>query len=301
MYAGNSKRGGVNAVLGNAIQEVSMLMRGECDAMMYAQSAEDAKEHFERLLELAQILLKVDFNDFTFNRNRGIIIALDASQRLAYGLCAKYGIDLPPGTEPQEAWEALKEATGKGASDFYAESGNEGADKIRFNTASRKTFTKALGIAKALQKVKDQWRVTGMNRGQLKDWHPNAKLHVTDGGSTIALDKGDIVSLCKNPNDSLKGSQLLQFAVKNGGKKLDSYAGNHEFYIRNGFEPVSWCKWDDAYAPKGWKESGAKPEHIIFYKYTGKKSEYDTAEKFFESVPASRDYDTAYEERDKQL
>ncbi len=286
---------------GNAVQEIALLMRSECDSIIYAGSVAAAQEHFERLLELAQILLKVDFNDFTFEQKQGIIIALDASSRLAFGLCKKYGIDLPPDAEPMDAWEALKEETGKGAADFYAESGNAGADKIRFNTANRKSFTKALGIAKALQKVKDQWRVTGMNRGQLKDWHPNAKLHVTDGGSTIALDNGDIVSLCKNPNDELKGSQLLQFAVKNGGTKLDSYAGNHAFYIRNGFEPVSWCKWKEEFAPDGWKESGENPEHIIFYKYTGKKSEYDTAEKFFESVPACKDYDTAYEERDKQL
>ena len=33
----------------------------------------------------------------------------DANNRLPYGLCKKYGIEVPPGTTPHEAWELLKE------------------------------------------------------------------------------------------------------------------------------------------------------------------------------------------------
>ena len=46
---------------------------------------------------------------------------MDASARLAFGLCKKYGIDLPKGASPREAWEALKEKTGKTEGDLIGE------------------------------------------------------------------------------------------------------------------------------------------------------------------------------------
>jgi hypothetical protein len=48
-------------------------------------------------------------------------INYDASARLAYGLCKKYGIDTK-GMSPKEAWEALKEKTGKEQEEFFSES-----------------------------------------------------------------------------------------------------------------------------------------------------------------------------------
>ena len=57
------------------------------------------------------------------NGNRsGIIIditRLDADNRLAFGLCKEYGIELPKGAEPKDAWEALKNKTGKSPKWFY--------------------------------------------------------------------------------------------------------------------------------------------------------------------------------------
>ena len=230
----------------------------------------------------------------------------DAAQRLAYGLCKKYGIDTT-GMNPKEAWEALSKKTGKGVKDFYGQSGDPGADKVKFNTASVKTFTKNLDLAKKSQNPRNAWRVSGMSREDLREWHPNAKLHVTDGGSTIAIDNGDIVGVCKNAGDSLSGKRLLEYAVKNGGNKLDSYDGNHEFYtLKCGFEPVSWCEWDDAYTDEakkqGWDEKLDRKESIVFYKYVGvgKVKNLDLDE-FKESVPASKSYDDAKDARDKSM
>ena len=90
-------------------------------------------------------------------------------------------------------------------------------------------------------------------------------------------------------------------AVKAGGNKLDSYEGNHAFYIRQGFEPVSWCKWDSNYAPEGWDAKRDAPEDIIFYKYTGKVSKYKTADDFKKSVVASDNYDKAQKVRDDSI
>lgn len=166
-------------------------------------------------------------------------------------------------------------------------------------------FSKDVQTAKselAKTKPEDAWRVTAHSQKELDDWYPNASMHTTDGGSTVAVtDSGDIISVCKNPNDNMHGKDILAMAVKNGGKKLDSYEGNHGFYVKCGFEPVSWCEWDDNFKPDDWDESRDKRENIIFYKYTGKTSQYPTAKDFFAAVPASKDYDTAQAERDKQV
>lgn len=88
-------------------------------------------------------------------------------------------------------------------------------------------------------------------------------------------------------------------AVANGGKKLDSYEGNHSFYMRNGFEPISWCKWDDEFAPPDWKQDYEK-EDIIFYRYTGKPTTESLAD-FKKRVAASADYSEAAKLRDNSL
>lgn len=235
----------------------------------------------------------------------------DASQRLAFGLCKKYGIELPKGSTPQDAWEALKEKTGKTASDFYSQSGSAGSDKVRFNTAgSKKTFTKKLAAAKKAQKPENAWRVSGMSAQEMSEWHPNAKMHVTDGGSTVAIDDGDIVAVCVGPGDGkggmLTGHEILAYAVKNGGTKLDSYSGNHAFYARNGFEAVSRCKWDPAYEDgareQGWDPNRDDREDIIFYRYVGEgKVKNKTMEDVEKNIPYSADYDEAYSARDREV
>lgn len=91
-------------------------------------------------------------------------------------------------------------------------------------------------------------------------------------------------------------------AVQNGGNKLDSYSGNHGFYVKCGFEPISWCEWNDEYAPDDWDESIAKREPVIFYKYVGKgKVKYTNLSDFLSEVRPSEDYDTACEVRNNNM
>lgn len=157
----------------------------------------------------------------------------------------------------------------------------------------------------AEQKVnpKDAWRVSTPPLEKFQNEHPGACCHITRGGSTIAVAKdGDIVGVCKNPDDTeTRGKDLIKMAVEAGGTKLDSYEGNHGFYIKCGFEPVSWCKWDGEYAPPGWKSDRDEPEDIIFYKYTGGRSTYETPDAFKEAVEASKDYGAAQAARDKEV
>ena len=95
------------------------------------------------------------------------------------------------------------------------------------------TFVNALAEAKATVDPKDAWRVSSPDSVVFDEEHPNAKKYTTPGGSTVAITPdGDIVALCRNENDSLHGWQLIKFAAKNGGIKLDSFSGNHDFYAR---------------------------------------------------------------------
>lgn len=48
-------------------------------------------------------------------------IAFDADNGLPFGLCKEYGIDLPKDATSRDAWEALKQKTGKSPEDFYKE------------------------------------------------------------------------------------------------------------------------------------------------------------------------------------
>lgn len=196
--------------------------------------------------------------------------------------------------------EEYMQLTGK---NFEGKAFTNGAnrDKI-FNNAEVDDFVTAVQAAKNAQKPNNAWRVTAMSKEEFKAEHPNAICHITQAGGVAAVTTdGDIVSVCAMPGDTVKGKSLLAKAVAAGGNKLDSYEGNHSFYIKCGFEPVSWCKWDGEYAPEGWTLGRDKPEDIIFYKYTGGRSKYIIPEDFKNAVAASPDYNKAQKLRDDSI
>lgn len=74
-------------------------------------------------------------------------------------------------------------------------------------------------------------------------------ISLNKGGSIVVVKpNGDIVAVCKNDNDTVSGSSMIQQAVANGRKKSDSYVGNHKFYCKNGFEPICWYEFNEEYA-----------------------------------------------------
>lgn len=93
----------------------------------------------------------------------------------------------------------------------------------------------------------------------------------------------------------------------NRSAQSEAYAMAYEcFMMYPEYQPVSWTKWDDAYAPEGWKESGAEPEDIIFFKYTGKKSrltdrQYYREMKKFYAQNQPLDYGEASKKRDEDI
>lgn len=94
----------------------------------------------------------------------------------------------------------------------------------------------------------------------------------------------------------MSGHELLEEAVKAGGKKLDSFDGNFAFYLRNGFEPVSWTAFDERYAPKGWVKDKYDSEPVIFFKYTGKK--YGKQSKDFWEIKKAQFYKKSKDEQE---
>lgn len=199
-----------------------------------------------------------------------------------------------------------------------------------FGGATTKHFASAVSKAKTAVAAKTPeiaWRVTAHTQQELDEEYPGAKLHVTDGGSTVAVTAdGDVISVCKKPGDKTNGKELMNLAVANGGTKLDSYSGNHGFYVKCGFEAVSWCEWDDGGADEGWinkewlKVNGLNPnistaelsaipnsalkvprEPVVFYKYTGNTSQSQKVGDILNLIPASQDYDAARASRDELL
>ena len=200
--------------------------------------------------------------------------------------------------------------------------------EIGYKETDVSNFTKTVVNSKSTIAEDTRWRVTAYSEGEFNEYHPNAKCIVTKRGSTIAIDKdnGDIVSVSRSSQDYVTGKQLLQEAVKNGGTKLDSYDGNDMFYKKCGFEPVSWCKWSDAFAPSDWisangytqekwdamvKDGTSKTanlkvtrrEDIVFYKYTGKTSKESLRDfkKRVKGYDGPDGYDRAYADRDNSM
>lgn len=176
---------------------------------------------------------------------------------------------------------------------------HKNSNGVEFTTPKPKEFLSKLKQAKKSQPDNIAWRVDDYSH--TPEDYGKDKLYQTDGGSVVAVTPdGDIISVCGKRGDSVRGSELLKMAVENGGKKLDAFSGLYGFYRKNGFEPVSWCKFDKQYAPPGWKES-YEEEPVIFWKYTGRTTKYEKYEDFTEAVPANKDYDSAQAARDKSI
>jgi hypothetical protein len=179
-------------------------------------------------------------------------------------------------------------------------------EKLTFNKPKSltecHTFKNSLIEAKVSCDKKIAWRVdTTHKAGDYK----SDLICISKNGSVAAVTTdGDIISVCTNQKVYQKGlgSQLIQDAVKNGGKKLDSFDGNFEFYVHNGFEPISWCYFEKEHAPDGWNEYRDKKEPVIFFKYVGigNVKNTDLADFYYYNKPA-KGYDEAKEQREKEM
>lgn len=182
----------------------------------------------------------------------------------------------------------------------YKTKDSEGNEIVtHFKKDTPDNFKKVLDEAKMSNPAHIRWRVDNTSHS-VADYKKD-KLFTTKKGSSVAITPdGDIISVCSNRKNKDSGRALMEYAVKNGGKKLDSYDGNYGFYTKMGFEPVSWIYFDKQFAPDDWVEGRDKEEPIIFFKYTGKQTAM-TKEEFYKKVKADTDYDEAMKKRDKEV
>ncbi len=171
------------------------------------------------------------------------------------------------------------------------------AVSYEFSRPTPKEFISNMTVAKESNPPEYRWRVDIHNEAD----YAKDKLFTTAGGSCAAVEPdGNIISVCKNWNGHEKGiaKALMKKAVSEGGDRLDAFGERlFAFYTRNGFELVSWTPFNEEYAPEGWEKTRDKPEPVIFYRYTGGKTEMSYSS-FLAKVPASKDYDEAKHMRD---
>lgn len=168
-------------------------------------------------------------------------------------------------------------------------------------TTDRNKFSNALYSAREALKedgIVGFWRVDKQTPKELKQ--KNATMYIGDDGGTYALKQdGDIIAVCKRGKD--RGSLLIKNAISNGGDRLDSFSGNHRFYMSQGFEPVCYIKFDTKHPPEDFPEN-ARRENIIFYRYTGKQMKPIKWSKLKSQIKLisgyDNNYDTAYAYRD---
>lgn len=108
------------------------------------------------------------------------------------------------------------------------------------------------------------------------DEYAGMRLLVTDDGrSGIALKGDEIVSLYAHRDSNHPGAanSMLETAVAAGGQRLDCFdTVLPAIYARSGFVPVARLKWNDDYAPDGWKYNtyaafnGGRPD-VVFMAY----------------------------------
>lgn len=172
---------------------------------------------------------------------------------------------------------------------------NEERKKINFNKVTPVEFRNTLIETKKTVEKSRRWRV------DIHDSYDDIdKIYTSDGGSTLAVeDDGNIVSICKNFKEKIRGVDIMKKAVELGGIKLDSFSGNHRFYQDCGFEAVSWCEFDEEYAPEGWDKNRDYPEPIVFYRYVGKSlSKITSVDEFLKNNKPSKSYKEAENYRD---
>lgn len=114
------------------------------------------------------------------------------------------------------------------------------------------------------------------------------KLYLSEDGNFGAFvdATGYMGSLFKNPKSETKGvaKTLQDIRIKDGGRFFDAF-GTHleDIYIKNGFRPVARMKFNEEYAPDGWKESTLKDKPDVVFFVLDPVGEYKKGEgEYFE-------------------
>ena len=127
----------------------------------------------------------------------------------------------------------------------------------------------------------------------------------TDGTMGVAITQdGDIVSVFSRSKSKGAVNKLISFAVANGGRKLDAYAGGLEtMYGRLGAKAHARVAFDDRYKPKGWNGKRYDVVAMSLPKtLNGVVNAYRNDGKLdITEVPYASDYDSMLAVRDREM
>ena len=93
-------------------------------------------------------------------------------------------------------------------------------------------------------------------------------MYITPNGTTVAVNGEDIIAVASPPGVG-EGITAVQWAIDNGGHKLDSYESNYGLYRKLGFKANSYTPFKEGVNPH-WKNGRDEKEDIIFMTYEGK-------------------------------
>lgn len=128
-------------------------------------------------------------------------------------------------------------------------------------------------------------------------------------------DNGEISTLLKDAGvKTIKDLDILKQTIELGGRLIESYKDEFEYYVNHGFRPISICKWEDDLAPQEWIAANEfindywknlpddnfnyKRQDIIFYIYTNNQNVIDFDE-WLDKVGYSNSYKEAKAKRNQ--
>ena len=141
---------------------------------------------------------------------------------LPFGLCEKYGIQLPPNARPRNAWAALKNKTGMSPEDFYKDLRQE-AGSERVLTKAGSADEKYLNEKQIIKSAKErgiQYRAVYSNTVSLS---PEEIVSKVGGGDKT---EGSCVSVALAYIGNLMGYNVLDYR---GGESQQFFAKNANF------------------------------------------------------------------------
>ncbi len=125
--------------------------------------------------------------------------------------------------------------------------------------------------------AKNRWKVDSpQTPKEMMNWikdHPNAKMYVTPNGTTVAVNGEDIIAVASPPGVG-EGITAVQWAIDQGGRKLDSYESNYGLYRKLGFKTNSYTPFKEG-VNDYWVKGRDNPEDIIFMTFEGKEARGD--------------------------
>ena len=116
------------------------------------------------------------------------------------------------------------------------------------------------------------WRVDTPTSDNLKD----VDMYITNNGSTFGINRKTHTMVALSSARDEQGNSLdnmraiNEVALQKGGTNFDSFEGNWDFYLHNGYVPTGWVNWDSQYnnymMGQGWRpEYGT--ERVIWFEH----------------------------------